>query len=128
MRKYKDKFLWRNIFYSNFTIIFIITLIFFSVQGVFKVYRKYTLTKKDYIFVAEEEEEVRHKLSENEYKFNNINTEDGRDKYIRETYQVKKPGEELIIVYNSPSSTYDIPKSESAWDLFKKFIRDLVGF
>lgn len=127
MRKYRDKFLWRNIFYSNFTIVFIAVLIFFSVQGVFKVYRKYSLTKKDYVFVAKEEKEASERLSENEYKLNNINTEDGKEKYIRETYQVKKEGEDLIIVYNSPSSTYEIPKSESSWDLFKKFVRDLIG-
>jgi hypothetical protein len=97
-------------------------------QGVFRLYRKYSLTKKDYTFVAKEEKEVEGKLSANEYKLANINTEEGKERYLRETYPVKKRGEDLVIVYNSPSSTYEIPKSESSWDFFKKFLKDLLRF
>lgn len=128
MRKYKEKFLWRKIFYSNFTIILICVIIFFVSRGIFKLWEKYQLTKADYEFVNAQKIEAENKVNLNEIKLSNINTPEGQEKYIRETYAVKKEGEGVIVVYNTPSSTYEIPKGESNWESFKKYIKKLFGF
>lgn len=127
MRKYKNKFLWRNFFYSNFTIILILILIGFVLNGLINLYSKYQLTKEDLNYSLKEEQEEKNKLTIEQSKLDNINTEDGKDKYIRNTYSVKKEGEGLVVVYDTASSTYEIPKSESFLDSFINFIENLFG-
>ena len=128
MRKYKERFLWRKFFYSNLTIILICILIFFVSRGIFKLYQKYQFTKADYIFVDEQRREAEDKMNTNQQKLDNINTVEGQEKYIRETYSVKKEGEGMIIIYNNPSSTYEIPKGESTWESFKNYVKKLFDF
>ncbi|MFO0743541.1 MAG: hypothetical protein U0469_00600 [Candidatus Paceibacterota bacterium] len=125
MKKYKQRFLWRNLFYSNFTIVFILFLLFFLINGLYKLYIKYEFTKNDLASVSKDMQEEKDKLILTQNKFNNINTEAGREKYIRETYSVKKAGEEVVVVYNNPSSTYPIPRSETFWETVKKFFKNL---
>lgn len=128
MRKYKEKFLWRRILYSNIVIIILLIIIFFISKGVFKLWKKYDLTKTDYEFVNSQKIEVENKLNLNQIKLDNINTEEGKEKYIRETYAVKKAGEEVIVIYKNPASTFEIPKGESNWEAFKIYIKNLFGF
>lgn len=126
MRKYKNQFLWRNIFYSKFTIIFILLLILFVSNGIFKLYKKYQYTKAEYLYVEKERLDAEKKMNTNQLKLTNINTPEGKERYIRETYSVKKEGEGMIIVYSAPSSTYEIPKAESSWKEFVEFLKNLL--
>jgi len=128
MRKYKEKFLWKKFFYSNFMIFIIAILIFLISRGIYGLYKKYEFTKSDYDYVKEEQVDAENKLDMVERKFNNINTEEGKEKYIRETYSVKKEGEGVIFLYDSPSSTYEIPKGKSNWDSFIDFLKKIVDF
>ena len=82
---------------------------------------------RDLNYTRKEEREDRYKLKTEQDKLDNINTDEGKDKYIRNTYSVKKEGEELIVVYDSASSTYEIPKDESFFDSLKKMIKNLLG-
>jgi predicted membrane protein len=128
MKKYKNKFLWRNFFYSNFTIVVIFILIGFVLNGLINIYSKYQITKEDLNYTRKEEVEDKSKLSAEQDKLDNINTDEGKDKYIRSTYSVKKSGEGLVVVYDSASSTYEIPKAESFFDSIKIMIKNLLGF
>lgn len=125
MRKYKQKFIWRNIFYSNFVIIILIIFIILISRGIFNLFQKYQMSKNDKDFVIKEKIEAEHKMDFSRLKLDNINTEDGKERYIRETYPVKKEGEDLILIYDTPSSTYIVPKSESNWLFIKRFIKNL---
>lgn len=127
MKKYQNKFLWRNFFYSNFTIIAIFILIGFVLNGLINLYSKYQITKEDLNYIRKEEAEDKSKLSVEQDKLNNINTDEGKDKYIRSTYSVKKSGEGLVVVYDAASSTYEIPKAEGFFDSIKTMIKNLLG-
>lgn len=128
MKKYKNKFLWRNLFYSNFTIVVIFIFIGFVLNGLINLYSKYQITKEDLNYVRKEQAEDNNKLVIEQNKLDNINTDEGKDKYIRSTYSVKKSGEELVVVYDSASSTYEIPKAEGFFDSFVNMIKNLLGF
>ena len=127
MKKYQNKFFWRSFFYSNFTIVVIFILIAFVMNGLINIYSKYRTTKENLNFVRKEEMEEKNKLNIEQNKLNNINTEEGKDKYIRSTYSVKKEGEGLVVVYDSASSTYEIPKAEGFFDSLRNMIKNLLG-
>lgn len=125
MRRYKEKFIWQNVFYSNLTIIIIVVLIVLLGKAIFNIYNKYQITKVDHVFVEKEMGEAQKKMILNELKLENINTEAGEERYIRETYPVKKEGENVIVVYNAPASTYEIPKDKSKIDILKDFLTNI---
>ncbi|MDD3940204.1 MAG: hypothetical protein PHQ01_01345 [Candidatus Pacebacteria bacterium] len=125
MRRYKEKFIWQNIFYSNFTIVVSIVLIVLLGRGILGVYKKFQVTKADYIHVSKEVDEAERVLEMNELKLENINTKEGEERYIRETYPVKKAEENVVVVYSAPASTYEIPKNDSKWEVFKVFLKNL---
>jgi len=122
MKKYKQKYLWGNIFYSNFTIVVLIIFIIFVLNGLYKLYVKYYFTNVDLISVNDEKKQENDKLVNIQNKISDINTDKGKDKYIRETYSVSKNGEGVIIIYNSPESTYSIEKDDSYWKKFLDYI------
>ena len=122
MKKYKQKYLWRNIFYSNFTIVVLIIFIIFVLNGLYKLYVKYYFTNVDLISVNDEKRQENEKLVNIQNKISDINTDKGKDKYIRETYSVSKNGEGVIVIYNSPESTYSIEKDDSYWKKFLDYI------
>jgi len=125
MRRYKEKFIWQNIFYSNFTIVVSIVLIVLLGRGILGVYKKFQVTKADYVHVSKEVDEAEKVLEMNELKLENINTKEGEERYIRETYPVKKAEENVVVVYSTPASTYEIPKNDSKWEVFKIFLKNL---
>lgn len=127
MKKYQKKFIWRNFFYSNFVIILLSIAIILVLNGIINLYYKYQVTSDDLNYIRKEESENNLKLNIEQDKLNNINTETGKDKYIRNTYSVKKPDEELIIVYDTASSTYEIPKGQTFLDSIRDFIKNLLG-
>ena len=122
MKKYKQKYLWGNIFYSNFTIVVLIIFIIFVLNGLYKLYVKYYFTNVDLISVNDEKRQENEKLVNIQNKISDINTDKGKDKYIRETYSVSKNGEGVIVIYNSPESTYSIEKDDSYWKKFLDYI------
>lgn len=79
----------------------------------------------DYVYVSKEVEEAERKMEMNELKLEDISTKEGEEKYIRETYPMKREGENVIVVYNAPASTYEIPKKESNWGSFQEFLRKI---
>lgn len=127
MRRYQQKFIWQNLVYSNFTIILIGILIVVVSRGILNLYKKYQVTKLDYAYVSKEVVEAKEKMRINELKLENIKTEEGQEKFIRETYPVKKEGEKVVVVYNTPSSTYEIPKKGSNWEIIKVFFKNLFS-
>lgn len=102
-------------------------MIIFVTNGVIHLYQKYQFTKDDFNYIKKDEIENKNKLSVEQDKLNNINTEVGREKYIRNTYSVKKADEKLVIVYDTASSTYEIPKGESFWDSLINIFKNLLG-
>lgn len=125
MKRYKEKFIWQNLFYSNLTIIVVILLIILLGRAIFGIYKKFEITKTDYEYVAKEVDEAEKKMVLDELKLENINTKEGEEKYIRETYPLKKEKEDVIIVYDAPASAYEIPKDKAKIEIFKDFFMNL---
>lgn len=123
MRKYKEKFLWKSFFYSNIMIIIMVIIVFFIAKGIYGLYKKYEFTKIDYLYVEKRELEAENKLNTAEKKYNDINTDEGKEEYIRNTYSVKKEGENVVFIYNGSPSTYEIQKGVSNWQSFIDFLK-----
>ena len=125
MKRYKHKFIWQNLIYSYLTIALLLGLIFVTGRGIFHLYKKYQITKLDKEYVGVEVFKTEEIYNENLEKLENIKTEEGKERFIRETYPVKKEGETVVVVYDVPSFTYEIPKKKSNWNTIKDFFFNL---
>lgn len=125
MRKYRQRFIWQKLFHSTTAILILAVAIVFLSLSFLVIYKKYLFTKSEYAFSVQQREEAENRNLVNQAKLEEIQSEEGKEKYIRETYAVKKPGEGMIIVYDSPKTTYDIPTAPSKWEAFKKYLKEL---
>lgn len=128
MRKYRKKFVFQKLIYSNLMILILCILVFFVARGILKLYQKYTFTRQEYNFVETQQEKAESTLSDNQEKLRAIQTPEGEDQYLKDTYPVKKAGENMIVIYEPQDSTYQILKAKSSWQAFKDYFKKLFDF
>lgn len=100
--KKKDKteiFIRKIIFNPIFLIFFFIIFIAFSVST-FRIYLESRKLHKERLEKKAMLETEKQKNSELKQKINELETADGFEKKLRENLQVKKPGEEVIVILN----------------------------
>ena len=98
MREFQEKNRIRRILYSKFFIIVLILLVGFMSMSVIKIYKKYRESKMLAEKTEQELKELETKKAELESSTAKLQTESGTEKEIRSTFNVKKPGEETIVI------------------------------
>lgn len=98
MKEFQEKRKIRRIFYSKFLIIIFILLVGFISVSVIKIYKKYKESKILAEKTEQEMKELEAKKAELESSIAKLQTESGAEKEIRNTLNVKKPGEEAVVI------------------------------
>mgnify|MGYP001603158930 CR=1 FL=1 len=98
MREFQEKNRIRRILYSKFFIIVLILLVGFMSMSFIKIYKKYRESKMLAEKTEQELKELETKKAELESSTAKLQTESGTEKEIRSTFNVKKPGEETIVI------------------------------
>lgn len=125
MPRVKKNYLFKRFKQSIFLIIILIIISLFLLYKCIIEFQKYLFVKGEYNYSLSQTKDSNNKLNYNQSKLDEINTKEGQDKYIRETYPVKKSGEGLIVLFESPDSTYDIPKAISKWQAFLNYVKSI---
>jgi cell division protein FtsB len=127
MRELHNRKIFKKILYSKlFIVIFFAISIFLFLEGINFYEKKENLAKS----IAESERKLdatnallQRKKMENEF----IQSDRGKEEYLRELMPVAKEDEKVIIIYDSSSSpVVIIPKSNSPWYEFKKKVRYII--
>jgi len=126
MKEYKQKYFWRTFFYSKWTILVLVLVIFFLIQKVFNIYLKYDTTRQFLLSSQKEELILTNKIKIENDKLNSIDTIRGKEEYIRKVYPVKKEGEGLVIVYDASPLSYQILKEKSVWEKIKEWYNEFI--
>jgi regulator of replication initiation timing len=118
----------KKMLYSTVTIAILSMLILILLRATVSLYEKRNE------IVAErnvKEEELRienEKLRKAQEKKDFLETERGKEEYIRTTFPVAKEGEKVIIVYDDKKSGVSpVKKERTTSEKFKDFTRDLFG-
>ncbi len=127
MKKYKRKFI-KQRFFTYLLIPVFVWFIFILGRGIIDLSQKYKVTKLDRDYIKREVDKIELEYENNLEKLENIKTEEGQEEFIRETYPVKKEGEKVVVIYNVPSFTYEIPKKGSNWKSLpiKSFLENII--
>jgi len=126
MKEYRQKFFWRRIIYSYWNIFILGLIIIFLAQKIFIIYQKYFFTKEKLELVKREEKKISLTESLSISKLDNINSPRGIEEYLRRTYSVKKEGEGVLIIYDTPAVTYNISKQKTLVEEFKEWYNDIT--
>jgi len=116
MHEFQQKQKIRRILYSRSSLIVAVIVTTFFLRGAWGVWQKQKESRAKLaetevaLVVAQNRQAV---LSQN---IERLNTTEGMEREIRERFSVKKPGEDVILVVESPEATTSITvESQSVW-------------
>ena len=115
MREFQEKNRIRRILYSKFFIIVLILSVGFMSMSVIKIYKKYRESKMLAEKTEQELKELETKKAELESSTAKLQTESGTEKEIRSTFNVKKPGEEAIVIVEKNEENGKIDSEEQGF-------------
>lgn len=93
----------------------------------FRSYQNYSLARAEYERIKEEIQETESRTAELKKELALLEDEKGRDRILRERFDVKKPGEEVVIIVEEkpqPPTANEV----SVFESFKNFFKRLFGF
>ena len=128
MREFQERRRIKRIFYSKFLIIVLILLVGFISVSVMKIYKKYKESKALAEKTVQEVKELEAKKAELESSIAKLQTESGTEKEIRSTFNVKKPGEEAIVIVEKNEENSKMGQEEPGffsriWQAIKSIFR-----
>ena len=101
-------------------------IILILLQKNFLIYQKYSSSKEKLEQIKGEEERLSLKESRSLLKLEKIKSARGIEEYFRQTYAVKKEGEGLVVLYDTPAVTYHIQKQKNLWEEFKEWYNQII--
>lgn len=96
-----------------------IIVLFVTASSFISMIVKYSASRRELSQKKEEFELLQNKKQEAIELYNSLETQEGRELYIREKYRVVKPGEELIILSDPTEETGDVLKKKTFWQKIK---------
>jgi len=124
MLEFQEKRKLRRFMYSKVTLFFLIILIIFLLNSVWKVYQKQAMTRENLAKTASALESLQTREEMLSSEIERLQTKEGTEEEIRAKYGLVKPGEEVIIIVddNKNKSVTSISTSTSFWQKVKDWL------
>ena len=124
MRNFQQKRMWRNLVQSKpFLILFGIVLLIFS-WNVFGFWNKMQETVKNKTIIEEKVAALKQQKEDISSEMNNLNTDQGKEKFFRENLGLAKEGEDMTIVIDDKNPpAVPKPASSGFFSFFTNWLR-----
>ena len=129
MKEFKQKRRLEKIVFSRFTFLIIFALLVSLAFPVIKGYQKSkeATTKSD--LAREEIDDLNTRKDKLEANINRLNTPFGIEEELRGKFQIKKPGEEFVVIVEEDTevsvNTQDGEEDISLWNTIKNFFQSI---
>ena len=118
----------KKMLYSSVTIVVLSMLILILLRATVSLYEKRNEIIAERNIKEEELRIENEKLRKVNEKKDFLETERGKEEYIRTTFPVAKEGEKVIIVYDdNKNGVSPVKKERTTMEKFRHFLRDLFG-
>ncbi|MFH1978880.1 MAG: hypothetical protein ABII97_00625 [Patescibacteria group bacterium] len=121
MKEFQERRLFRNLFFSRIVFALFLCGAIFLALAVYEVYKKgkHAVLRNE---VAEKEvSELENRKNQLQANLDGLRTEFGVEKELRERFQIKKPGEDYVIILKDQDAEQEPPQKEEN-GFFKKII------
>jgi cell division protein FtsB len=105
MLDFQQKKQFNKVVYSKITFVILLILIFFLARSTYDIYKKYRMSADDYAAVKKDYDGLTVRKEMLTSEINKLNTDSGMEEEIRSKFDVAKPGETVVVVIDSTSST-----------------------
>ena len=95
----------RKVMYSRITIFIFFIIVIFLVREVYDIYKKERMSAKSVATVEENYNDLKNRQNMLKSEIERLNTGKGIEEEIRSKFSVAKPGETVVVVIDSSSST-----------------------
>ncbi len=109
MKEFQERFRWRRIFFSKFTLILLTGILMFFVYSAAKVYLRSREAVKVNEMAQKEIDDLKAKKEELEASVNRMQTKTGAEEEIRNKFMVQKPGEKIVVIVNEGVKNDNLP-------------------
>ena len=111
----------RKVIYSRITIVVIFIAIIFLAKAVYDIFEKQRMSAEDVAIVEKDYDGLKTRQSMLKSEIDKLNTSEGIEEEIRGKYSVAKPGETVVVIVDSTSST-STSIEDGSKSLWQKFI------
>ena len=122
MRDFQRRNKLRKGLYSWINFILLVVILAVILDGVFNVYKKNRMAKKDVDQIKMVESELLDRKEKLESDIARLQTDAGIDEEIRNKFRLVKAGEEMVIVINETTTKSTSTEQNSWWNKMKKII------
>lgn len=123
----KRSTLGEKIFYSWPFLFFALGIIMLLGRHIIRSYQNYSLVRKEHERIQEKIQHVEGRTSELQEELLLLEDEKGRDRVMRERFDIRKEGEEVVVIVEEKSDTQPAQKA-SVIDSFKNFFKRFLNF
>ena len=112
--------------YSKVSFVVLFIAIIFLGKATYNIYQKSKLSSGNYVVVKRDYDNLKSRKEMLESEINRLQTDNGIEEEIRGKFNVARPGETVVIVINSTSSTSTDTSSTNSgfwsklWGMFQK--------
>jgi len=104
MRNFQQKRNWRNLMQSKPVLILLGFLVLLFAWNILGFWNKMQETAKNKKMAEDKITSLQQQKDQLSSKINSLNTEEGKEAFIRENYDLVKAGEGEIVIVNDPNS------------------------
>lgn len=127
MRELRERSYFRRIIFSRPVFLFLVFVVVLTTMSVFKAYKKSRIAILKNREVENELRELLDKKNALESNINRLKAPFGIEEELREKFQVKKPGEEFVVIVDEKLPESEIQEKdegggsflEKTWDFVK---------
>lgn len=124
MKDFKSKKSDFRMILESWPILFLLGfLIIFFIFNIFSFVLKMNDLKKEKNLAKEEVSDLKNKKDRLDFEIKNLNTEEGKERFIREKFGYAKPNEGLIVVVNDKSSILNEKENEKDYGFFSFILK-----
>ncbi|MEK7645044.1 MAG: septum formation initiator family protein [Patescibacteria group bacterium] len=126
MREFRQKRQFREMVYSRPTLLVLLMVLFLTARAAYNVYGKESESRDRAARAQTELQNLQQRKVEVAKAIEELNTKEGMEREIRNSFRVAKPGEHLVVLVDPPKTEVDVPEDSLASGLWKK-IKGLFG-
>ncbi|MFA6446295.1 MAG: septum formation initiator family protein [Candidatus Paceibacterota bacterium] len=115
MRDFQEKRKWKRVLYSKGILFVLVVLLIIVAQATWKVFQKQHLAKDNAALVTRELADLEGRNTELSAQIDEMNTDRGVEDVIRDSYQVAKEGEQMVIVVDGHVDNNIEPLATTTW-------------
>lgn len=118
----------KKMIYSPFVIVVIIILVLIAGRGGYNLYGKYSEAKKSRVAIERQFQDIAKREDFLKTELSVLGSVSGKEKRLRQTFDVKREGEETVVIVNKEKNKSDDVVSSSPETAIQSFIIRVVDF